>query len=84
MFVKMDIEGYELPATSSAKKLLNNRQRIKMSIASYHKQQDYEELKKIFDKLGYYNESSNGYMIFHMYDMPVAPYFRHGLIRASK
>lgn len=84
MFVKMDIEGYELPAISAAKELLNNHKGIKMSIASYHKQQDYEELKKIFDELGCYNESSNGYMIFHMYDMPVAPFFRHGLIRARK
>ena len=84
MFVKMDIEGYELPAIASAKDVLKKQKGIKLSIASYHKQHDYEELKSTFEQLGYHTESSKGYMFFQMYDMPVAPYFRHGILRTMK
>lgn len=82
IFVKMDIEGYELPSIMAATDFLKARSGIKMAVASYHKQHDYEELKRIFEQVGYWTESSNGYMLFHSYDMPMPPYFRHGIIRA--
>lgn len=84
MFVKMDIEGNELPSITSAKELLKTKEGIKLSIASYHKQHDYEELKTFFDYIGYHTESSNGYMFIQLYDMPTAPFFRHGILRTKK
>lgn len=82
-FIKMDIEGFEIPAIASAVELLKQRN-IKMAIASYHKQHDAEELKSLLAKCGYISEFSTGYMLFHLYDTPTPPYFRKGIIRAEK
>lgn len=83
-FVKMDIEGYELPAIASAEDVLKEKQGIKIAAAAYHRQHDAEELKMIFEHLGYTSEFSNGYMLFRLYDNPQPPFFRKGMIRAMK
>ena len=82
-FVKMDIEGYELPSITAAEDVLKQRKGIKLAVASYHKQNDAEELKAIFDQLGYDTEFSGGCMLFSMYKTPLPPYFRKGIIRAK-
>ncbi len=83
-FVKMDIEGYELPAIMSATDFLAQKEGIKIAAAAYHRQHDAIEMKALFDEMGYRSEFSNGNMLFHLYDTPVPPYFRKGIIRASK
>ena len=83
-FVKMDIEGYELTSVAAAADILKQREGIKLSITSYHKQHDAEKLKSFFEGLNYNFEFSRGYMLFHLYDTLLPPYFRHGLIRAFK
>ena len=83
-FVKLDIEGCELPSISSAAPILKEKKGIKLAIASYHKQHDADELKSLLNELNYYSEFSTGYMLFHFYDIPTPPYFRHGIIRAKK
>lgn len=82
-FVKMDIEGYELPAISSAENILEQKN-TKLSVATYHKQYDAKELKNIFTRINYISEFSNGYMLYYFYDTPTPPFFRNGLIRARK
>ena len=82
-FVKMDIEGCELPSIIASEAVLKQKKRTKLAIASYHKQHDADELKALFDRMGYDSEFSNGYMLFHLYDTPTPPYFRHGVIRAK-
>lgn len=80
-FFKMDIEGYELPAIMSSIQVIQQLSRTKMAIATYHKQNDFVELKSVFDGIGYYSESSDGYMLFNLYDVPMPPFFRKGIIR---
>jgi hypothetical protein len=80
----MDIEGYELPVITSALDFLKGKENIKMAAAVYHRQHDAEEIKALFDSIGYTSEFSKGYMLFHLYDMPTPPYFRRGIIRAKK
>lgn len=80
-FFKMDIEGYELPAIMSSIQTIQQLNRAKMAIATYHKQNDFVELKSVFDGIGYYSESSEGYMLFNLYDVPMPPFFRKGIIR---
>lgn len=82
-FVKMDIEGYELQSLSSAERVLKQKKGTKLAVASYHKQHDAEEIKYFFDNIGYNSEFSKGYMLFHLYDTPMPPYFRKGIIRAK-
>lgn len=83
-FVKMDIEGCELPAISSAIDFLKEKEGTKMAVACYHRQHDADEIKALFDQIGYSSEYSKGYMLFNSYDTPGSPYFRHGVIRAKK
>ncbi|MBQ8704665.1 MAG: hypothetical protein IJ524_09900 [Bacteroidales bacterium] len=80
-FIKMDIEGHELSSVVSATSVLKQKKGTKLSVASYHKQHDAEELKAFFENIGYHFEFSTGYMLFHLYDTPAPPYFRHGIIR---
>lgn len=83
-FIKMDIEGSETAVVNASKEILRNtKEVVKLAIATYHKQYDYDELKSLFDQMGYVTESSNGYMLYHLYDTPVPPYFRKGIIRAK-
>lgn len=83
-FVKMDIEGYELPTITSAMEVLKEKEGIKMAVASYHRQHDADELKTLFDGIGYSSEYSTGFMLFHLYDTPIPPFFRKGVIRSKK
>ncbi len=83
-FVKMDIEGYEVQALSSAESALRQKVCTKLAVASYHKQHDADKMKKIFDRLNYYSEFSNGYMLFNQYDSPTPPFFRKGIVRAKR
>ena len=82
-FVKMDIEGYELQSLSSAKDVLRQKKGTKLAVAAYHKQHDAGGIKAIFDNWGLYSEFSQGVMLFHLYDTPLPPYFRKGIIRAK-
>lgn len=83
VFVKMDIEGSELPTITSVAETLKENNGIKIVAASYHRQYDADELKAIFDQVDYDSEFSQGYMLFHSYDTPIPPFFRHGVIRAK-
>jgi hypothetical protein len=83
-FVKMDIEGGEVPSLlASSAYLASCGEHLKFSVATYHKQNDANQLKELFDRLHFYSEYSKGYMLFNDYDMPLPPYFRHGIIRAG-
>ena len=80
-FIKMDIEGYDLPALVSTANLFSQKQ-PKLAIASYHRQHDAEEIMSFLEQQGYSTEFSSGYMLFHEYDTPTPPYFRRGIVRA--
>lgn len=83
LFIKMDIEGYEPKVVRTLLPLLREREGITLSCCTYHNNEDAATLKQLFQQVGYRYEFSKGYMLFARYDQPVAPYFRHGVIRAS-
>lgn len=83
VFVKMDIEGGEISALLASEHYLKScHGKVKLSVAAYHKQNDADMLEEVFKRMGFYSEFSKGYMLFNDYDMPLPPYFRHGIIRA--
>lgn len=84
LFIKMDIEGYEVSVVKSGHDFLEQNMDICLSCCTYHHNDDAFELERQFNDLGYATEYSNGYMLFARYDQPVYPYFRRGLIRAKK
>ncbi|MCR4617789.1 MAG: FkbM family methyltransferase [Lachnospiraceae bacterium] len=62
-FIKMDIEGSEIAALEGAKDLLN-REKMKLSICSYHNFEDERIIKTLLSKLGYKTTTSNGLVVF--------------------
>ncbi len=84
LFIKIDIEGSEVPSLLAAQSTLaNTDNRIKICAASYHRQNDYRQLASFFDEIHYSSETSSGYMLFNFYDAPQPPFFRHGIIRTK-
>jgi hypothetical protein len=83
LFIKMDIEGYEPKVVRTLLPLLRERDGITLSCCTYHNNEDAATLEQLFQQVGYRYEFSKGYMLFARYDQPAAPYFRHGVIRAS-
>jgi hypothetical protein len=83
LFIKMDIEGNETKVVKSCIDLMRSDKDIRFSCCTYHKQNDAEILKDIFESNGYNTTFSDGYMLF-LYDKHIRyPYFRKGIIRAT-
>lgn len=80
-FVKMDIEGAEVPVVSASRDFLSWDKDIRLACCTYHNAGDAEILERLFRETGYFTEFSDGWML------PTArrlspPYFRKGVIRA--
>lgn len=61
-FIKMDIEGAERDALKGAVNTLKTHN-VKCSICIYHNADDFNEIKKFFDFMGYRSEVSDGYIL---------------------
>ncbi len=84
LFMKMDIEGYEISVLESGKEILNQNGNITFACCTYHKQDDANRIETFFKNINYNTEFSDGYMLF-IYDNEFNyPFFRKGLIRASR
>lgn len=83
VFIKLDIEGAELNVLSDACEFLSSRKNTKIVCCTYHKNGDFERITSILNKMGYKWQCSEGFMLFNMFDDPVYPYFRNGIIRAK-
>lgn len=85
LFIKMDIEGFETVVLNNSKNFLNKLQNVKIVACTYHKHDDANKIKKVFDELGFCSEFSEGNILFIYGDEDLKPpYFRKGVIRATK
>lgn len=82
-YIQADIEGNEKDLLLGAKKILNGSN-IKLSICCYHNQEDQKELSAILNQYGFELHYSKGYMLMWMQVPCKEPYFRKGVIYASK
>ena len=80
-FIKMDVEGYERSILEGASQLLQQKQ-IKLSICTYHHNEDYDLLQQLLVKYHFQCASSDGYMLL-VYAPLTPPFFRKGLLRAQ-
>jgi len=84
IFLKMDVEGSEMSVLNGAKALLESDNQIRIAIASYHHQEDFEELSKRLQLINYTTKSTDGYILFY-YDKEIkSPYLRRCIIQAEK
>jgi hypothetical protein len=68
-----------------AEKTLTEAKDLRLSLCTYHRQNDARELETILKKHGFTTSCSDGYMLFIYGDEPLkAPYLRRGIIRAEK
>ena len=85
IFVKMDIEGAEVPVLTGNKDFFASRDGIKLAVCTYHRQDDARQILSLFNEMGFKHEFSEGYMYlsdFDKYDQ--FPYFRKGVLRGWK
>lgn len=83
-FLKMDIEGEEPRALEGAHTLLSNK-KMRLSICTYHRFGQYEEIKRILEENGFATAHSNGFMLFcEDPDFARTADARRGIIRAWK
>src|SRR6185369_6320776 len=65
-FIQADIEGFETKLLLGAKNILNQSNKLKLSICAYHKDADFTELSNLLINEGFNISSSPGYMIMWM------------------
>lgn len=82
-YIQADIEGNEKELLLGAKRILSGNN-IKLSICCYHNQEDQSEFSSLLSKYGFIIQYSKGYMLLWMQVPCKKPYFRKGIIYASK
>lgn len=84
LFIKIDADGGEQEVLKCMKKLLLQNQNIKVAICTYHKQNDFLVLDEILKSYGFKTEFTKNKMLFYFDKSLKFPYFRNGVLRASK
>jgi hypothetical protein len=83
-FIKIDVEGHEEEVLRGASNLLNNKNvKIKLAIATYHKQEDFDSLNNILKGLCFNTMATDGYIFLTGDNNLKPPYLRKCLIRAK-
>ncbi len=82
IYIKIDAEGSEKKIIRGAENTLKTRN-VKCACCTYHKQEDAEEIKEIFEKKNFVYEFSKGYTLFKAQKRLKYPYFSKGLIRVK-
>ncbi len=84
IFIKMDIEGYETTVIGTNKDFFNKNINLSVACCTYHTVDDATILKNYFENYNFNTEFSEGYMLFYTDEAISPPFFRKGMIRASK
>ncbi|WP_243347474.1 FkbM family methyltransferase [Parabacteroides sp. FAFU027] len=82
-FMKIDVEGAETMILEGAEETIRNNKALKLAICTYHQQKDVDFLSSLLHQMNFSTCLSDGYMLF-IYRKLAPPYFRKGLIRATK
>lgn len=84
IFVKLDIEGFEVNVIHNAKETMSNwNYPLTLTCCTYHRETDCATIQTFFDEIGFNSELSNGYMLTNMNNENGIYSLRHGVIRAS-
>ncbi len=84
IFLKIDVEGAETRVLRGASQLLNSQHPLKVALCTYHHQEDEKEFTSLLNHYGFETVPSEGYMLYYFDKKIGPPYFRRGLLRASR
>lgn len=83
-FFKIDVEGAEQSVLNGMKDLFK-KPPLQIALCTYHNKEDLDTFTSFFENLQYHVSPNPGLMIYsHDLENLQAPYFRTGLIKASK
>ena len=83
-FFKMDIEGDEVAVLEDLVPRLPADVAVRFACCTYHRHGDAERMQALFVRHGFRTEFSGGYMLY-LYDPDLRyPFFRRGVLRASR
>jgi hypothetical protein len=77
LHIKMDIEGAELSVLYGARQLLSNGVSITLSVCTYHKEDDAQNIDLFLSSLGYYCQFTQGLLFMNSH-------MRKGICRGMK
>jgi hypothetical protein len=80
----MDVEGYEQQVLNGMLKTLHSDNLdMKLSIATYHNQLDFEQFKLFFENRRFVTQSTQGYILFYYDKTITAPYLRKCILQSK-
>lgn len=82
-FIKMDVEGAEISVLKHAHSILSRNRPLRLAVCTYHRVDHAMRVERILKAKNFDCSYSDGYMLY-IYSMLSPPYFRRGLIRATK
>jgi hypothetical protein len=83
-FIKADLEGIESQFLEGARETLSKQENLKLSICTYHKQDDADRFNALLIKNGFQTKFSKGFFIrYSQYDLDT-PYLRRGVLYGKK
>ena len=80
-FIKLDVEGVECKVLNGMKTLFDTEKPMKIAACTYHYHDEYRDVIDLVSRYGFRYETSDGWMLFGLYDEMRPPYFRHGMVR---
>ncbi len=83
-FYKLDVEGAEAEVLNGARHTLARAVTSRVAVCAYHRHEDEANLTKLLRELAFNPEPSRGYLLLFDEEDFTPPYFRRGLLRATK
>ena len=83
-FLKIDVDGAEAKLLKGCERILSQSTPLKIALCTYHRKNDERDFTKLLEEKKFLVTHSDGYMLFIIDKKLKAPFFRRGLLRATK
>ena len=84
-FLKLDVEGAEIPALKGASGVLENSRKVKCAVCAYHCKNAERDICRLLENYHFYTSTTKGYMFFKEdIDSWIDGELRHGIVRGVK
>lgn len=83
-FLKIDVEGAESQLLNGSERILQSEIPLKIAVCTYHKPEDELKFDSLLRHHGFETTHSDGYVLLYRDRNIGAPFFRRGMIRATR